>query len=64
MTLSRTTVATPISPVLDPSDFCRACRGKKTVSYPSGRGTILTEPCYSCGGTGHKTNIFSEPEES
>ena len=47
--------------IVDPSDFCRACKGKgSTYSYepsvlPPYRMTDRYAPCWLCGGTGNRT---------
>lgn len=41
--------------LVDPNDFCRACRGKGGVSEETERGTRIFEPCYLCRGTGRRT---------
>lgn len=41
--------------LVDPDDFCRACRGKGGRQEKTGRGTRIFEPCHLCRGTGQRT---------
>lgn len=41
--------------LVDPSDFCRACRGKGGHDEETERGTNLFEPCWQCRGSGLRT---------
>lgn len=47
--------------IVDPSDFCRPCRGKgftRTEEYNhAGKLVGFTEPCFFCNGTGNRTVI-------
>ncbi len=48
--------------LVDPDDFCRACRGKGGDYEDTGRGTRIFEPCYLCRGTGHRTVRVDAPK--
>ena len=41
--------------LVDPDDFCRACRGKGGQYEPTDRGTTMFVDCWMCHGTGQRT---------
>ena len=51
-----------VGDITDPSDFCRACRGKGWINEATSRGTILSERCFDCRGTGQRT-VLVFPEK-
>lgn len=49
--------------LVDFSEPCRCCGGKKTVTeidYRDGRRVMITGPCYDCRGTGRRTILLIE----
>ena len=41
--------------LVDPDDFCRACRGDGGSRERNERGGYTFERCYLCDGTGNRT---------
>jgi hypothetical protein len=55
--------AMALSDLVDPSDFCRGCRGTGGANEATGRGTKLFQDCFLCGGTGQRTIRISSPHQ-
>lgn len=49
--------------IIDHTDFCRECRGKRGFYEPTGYGTLILEDCDLCRGTGRST-VLASPKPS
>lgn len=52
--------------LVDPSDFCRCCRGRGYLSeevWQEGRYVNVSQACWHCDGTGHRTVLVLPKQE-